>query len=185
MSTVSNVRAFIYKLSSISNLLSFQFLFDSCTAKHFPRCIQSIWIHNKSSHVKRIFAIWIKMWNKSRKRFISLVILSLLNMPLSNYANPIAIKPSILTEPMLTMIEYITKLFCSNQFTYRFNHIYVEQSVKTVLADKLINQIHLCVCAGVLVSRYHNFIFTFRFSHNYKVIWKGLHFTTFLFSSTW
>lgn len=50
------------------------------------------------------------------------------------------------------MIEYITHLFCTNG-TYRFNHIYVERSLSTDLADKLINHLNKCMTAGVLISR--------------------------------
>lgn len=103
------------------------------------------------------------MWNKSRKRFISSLIFYLLTIPKLNHANPllIDIEPSILTESMHTLIEYMAKLFCSNQFTYRFNHIYVERSLSTSLADKLINQINDCMTAGVLVSRYIRLKFHF------------------------
>lgn len=52
-----------------------------------------------------------------------------------------------------TMIEYMMRLFCANNRTYRFNHIYVERSVSTGFADNLINHINKCMTAGVLISR--------------------------------
>lgn len=48
--------------------------------------------------------------------------------------------------------EYIANLFCIDN-SYRFNHIYVERSLSTGLADVLINRINKCMTAGILISR--------------------------------
>lgn len=126
---------------------------------HFVSTSSRFQVNSKFTRISYLlFEKLVKMrQNKLRKRFESLLTLFLFTIPTLNHANPllIDIKPSILTESMQTMIEYMTKLFCSNQFTYRFNHIYVERSLSTGLADKLINQINGCMTAGVLVSRYH------------------------------
>lgn len=93
------------------------------------------------------------MWDKPRS---TILILFLLTVQSANRANSslMDIEPIMLTESTRGLVEYMTKLFCSNRFTYRFNHIYVERSLSTGLADKLVNQINSCMAAGVLVSRY-------------------------------
>lgn len=152
------------------------------TGSEYIQSSHAYWIYYLIAVLKRTTK---KMRYKSRKRFVSPLILFLLTIPALNHANPLLndIEPSILTESMHTMIEYMTKLFCSNQFTYRFNHIYVERSLSTGLADKLINQINGCMTAGVLVSRY--LWSKFVNSHSNVVIVcisKGLQFFCFRFS---
>lgn len=50
------------------------------------------------------------------------------------------------------LIEYVTHLFCIDN-SYRFNHIYVEKSLSSFIADILLSQINKCLMAGVLISR--------------------------------
>lgn len=101
------------------------------------------------------------MWHEQRKRFKSATFLLLVIFTLNNNAKqPVDIERFIFPQMMQdetsgqyhVMIEYITDLFCTNG-TYRFNHIYVERSLSTGLADKLINQLNKCMTAGVLISR--------------------------------
>lgn len=52
-----------------------------------------------------------------------------------------------------TLVNYIVDLFCVNG-TYRFFHIYVEQSLLTSTADKIISRLNNCMVAGIMTSRY-------------------------------
>lgn len=101
-----------------------------------------------------------QMWNEQRKRFLSIVVMlpAIFTLGRANVQNSVEHLqfPQSLQEETVghlhVMIEYISRLFCSN-VNYRFNHIYVERSLSTGLADKLINRISQCMSAGVLVSR--------------------------------
>lgn len=103
------------------------------------------------------------MWNERRKRFKSAVLLLVAIFSLNNAQQPMNIENFMVYQPMQKegdshyheMVKYIADLFCTNS-TYRFNHIYVERSLSTSLADELINHINNCMTAGVLISRYSN-----------------------------
>lgn len=63
------------------------------------------------------------------------------------------LKPSTINGNYLSaMTEYITRLFCANE-SYRFNHIYLERSLSTELADNVIYEINNCATAGSMISR--------------------------------
>lgn len=63
------------------------------------------------------------------------------------------LRPEAVREHYDVIIDYVTRLFCAANESYRFNHIYVERSVSMDLADKLITQINSCTTAGSLISR--------------------------------
>lgn len=100
------------------------------------------------------------MWNGSGIRFKSGVILVVAICMPNNAQPPHNLENSTIlnwvqeeaVDQNHFMIEFISNLFCVND-AYRFNHIYVERSLKTDLADKLISRINDCMTAGLLVSR--------------------------------
>lgn len=112
-----------------------------------------------------------KMWNEQRKRFLSVIVIlpAIFTAGRANMQNRIEhlMFPESLQEETVghlhVMIEYINRLFCNN-VNYRFNHVYVEHSVSTGLADKLIRRISECMTAGVLVSRLSFVLFITIFS---------------------
>lgn len=115
---------------------------------------QTISVEKSPQQKKHTFAS--EMW----KRLKSVIILLLAIFTLNNAKSSIYIERIVFPQTMQeetighnrVMIEYITRLFCING-TYRFNHIYVERSLSTSLADQLIIHISKCLTAGVLVSR--------------------------------
>lgn len=126
--------------------------FDPCTEHRRVKI-------EHSKFTRRIYALsfifcFFNMWNKFRSTLLVLFLLTVQSSNCANSSSLIDMEPLILTESLQALVEYMTKLFCcSNPFTYRFNHIYVERSLSTGLADKLVNQINDCMAAGVLVSR--------------------------------
>lgn len=100
-----------------------------------------------------------------RKRFVSVVIvlLAIFDLNKANNAtnetdsNEELIFPQLIEDEIFgqyhEMIEYVTDLFCMDNISYRFNHIYAERSLSTALADILISRINKCMTAGILVSR--------------------------------
>lgn len=55
------------------------------------------------------------------------------------------------------IIDYIQYLICFEN-SYHFIHVYIERSLTTTIADKMINRLSNCLTAGILTSRLaHNF----------------------------
>lgn len=95
--------------------------------------------------------------NEQRKIFLSVAVMLLAIFTISETFDIEAlILPQSIEEDTVgryhVMIEYITHSFCVDN-SYRFNHIYVERSLSTGLADVLINRMNKCMAAGILVSR--------------------------------
>ena len=92
-----------------------------------------------------------KMW----KLFKSITFVLFFSLSLSDATNYTLDMESIQEENnghYRVLIEYVTHLFCIDS-SYRFNHIYVEKSLSSFIADILISRINKCMMAGVLISR--------------------------------
>lgn len=101
------------------------------------------------------------MTNEYRKRFLSSALILLLAIFTVNEATNLTFVEELIFPQLIeeetdghyrVLIEYVTHLFCIDG-SYRFNHIYAENSLSTGLADILINRINKCMMAGVLTSR--------------------------------
>lgn len=128
----------------------------SYSLRQFISYIEQEREHRRTISVEKSHTLASEMWQRLKSVIILLLAIFTLNNAKSSIYIERIVFPQTMQEETIghyrVMIEYITRLFCING-TYRFNHIYVERSLSTSLADQLINHISKCMTAGVLVSR--------------------------------
>lgn len=56
------------------------------------------------------------------------------------------------TESQASKLDYITRLLCSSKSEYRFYHVVIDRGLKTTIADEMLQRIHSCIAATVLVT---------------------------------
>lgn len=108
-------------------------------------------VRSRSIHiVSRVQKDKHKMWKISRSTTFVLFLLTLSDA--KNYSLDMESIQEENSGHYRVLIEYVTHLFCIDS-SYRFNHIYVERSLSSFIADILISRINKCMMAGVLISR--------------------------------